>query len=196
MRFYHIDSHGLIQSGMTLVADDLGFTRFGRGVSLCQPIHTVEADACMRESMFELVRQHEFPHLPSRLRSFFGCSEDALDAWLPAFSSHHGVYEVECDTFSMHNEKFLEIYSAVQVDGQVFQAFQSDMIWENIRRYWGSAISNIPGSNIHQSDGRAFQAPVLPQFLLSEYRMQALPYGSDRWEALLVPPVRVLRRVL
>jgi hypothetical protein len=85
------------------------------------------------ETIFELVRIHEFNHRLSRFQAMFGCdSLQKLGAFCAWRNSHGPVYEVESEPSENLDLAFLETGNTMC------------HAWGNARKYWGGARSANP----------------------------------------------------
>lgn len=124
--------------GMTLNANEQGLSLFGehylREIN-SNDISRVSAPAVQREAMIESVRQQFFQQLPSRFECMFGANtiEDACyfaRAVTPLPSHPIKIYEIFCETFSVHDMNWLDY---------ITDSFEVRL--DYFKQYWWTSIS-------------------------------------------------------
>ena len=177
MKLYHIDKYGLLSPGQTIelqsinvpckIADFFpdGLSAYGNNItglmhfpsSIVDPnistvVNWMQLTAFNYELIFELVRQKNFTHLPSRFQSFFATDEKNLDHWLKRLNGidNPPIYEI----FFNHNnyckldESFLVgglgIYNSARNinDGPYYYSMEAYL--SNAWAYWSGESSSEP----------------------------------------------------
>lgn len=189
--FYHADTLNILEVGQCLdlykAATPIsylyvsGSSAFGERAFI-RPSNSDQSAMQIIDIMFDYVRFARFPNKPSRFTSVFaslhledsrrwieeiakGASERTGDCFARN-TSGISLYEVECDTAYIADARFLDCGSALQ-DNQVDLA----ALFSSAIGYWQS-VQEIMEDTAY-SYSQSYQKP----------------------EILLVPPVRVLRRV-
>lgn len=178
---YHVDRSGNCSAGRVFELDANGLSEHGRGY--LRPIARRDEnndesmfESALIETIFEYVRQLEFPDMPSRYTCMFGFDPDEPEDQWAHQESFRGFPVWEVTAWKSHklDAALLSIYSYDERNNLYFNA---PLAYKRAQSYWrGESIID---------------------FLLRQHGPDfAIPKNTHpRWELLLVHPVKVLRRV-
>lgn len=160
---YHVDRYSVLQPGYTVrpYKEDCpclhkeqtemllkifpnGFSQHGANLFYPAPFCFDKAPATyindrIIEMVFEYVRATRFPHMPSRLQSFFACHDiDTAKQWKMFFRSGN-ILEVEYDCQPVQLDSSW-VYGGINADG----ILDMSLIFWNAENYWSNVQSPTP----------------------------------------------------
>lgn len=125
-----------------------GLTPHGLSMLISRDVHSINFTEPVIEFIFELVRQHHFPHAPSRLTSLYGIATvEQANQWRCLFSKNfehmpeqtaQSLWEIAYDTEAATYDASLLNVDPHQVLENEFSCF---LTMDNAFRYWSGEMT-------------------------------------------------------